>query len=107
MRKLCDKSLDKQIELGNKIYCAYTVKDSRTKEHLIYGEEYRSVNDLILTRAFYKGLRKIYVYEFNSNINGVDCTITIFANVPGDEPIKMIEPAGEKLLNEEDNIFSF
>ena len=107
MRKLCDKEIDKQIKLGNKVYCTYMVRDSRTKELLVWGNKYRNVNNLILTRAFYKGLRKIYVYEYNSNVNGVDCSITIYANAQGDEPCDIIEPAGEKLFDKEANIFPF
>lgn len=94
------KSLDKQIELGNKIFCYYCVMDSKTQETLIFGAKYRSFNDLVLVRAFWKGLRKIYVYEATKTINEVDCKIIYFANVSEEKPYYSVELAGEKLFNE-------
>ena len=99
----CRKAIEKQIELGNKVFCFYTVKDIRTKEVLIAGTKWCDVSGLVLVSTFNRGIRKIFVYQNTETINGTECEITYYANEPEEEPYFIVEPAGEKLFNENSN----
>lgn len=100
-----NKAVEKQIKLGNTIWCFYTGQNAKTREDLICGYKYRSFNDLVQTRSFLEklGKRKIFVYETTQTINGIECAITFYANVYRNElekPRFIVEPEGEKLFNE-------
>ncbi len=95
---------EQHIKRGNKVFCRFTIEDKQTGELLIYGEKYKgNLNKLVFTGTFKEGVRTIFVYKIDIAINGVDCTLTFYANSPECEPYTIIAPEGEKLFSNDEN----
>ncbi len=80
-----DKDIKERLRNDKEVYCIYTVKTVQGNKELFLGTKYRVMSDLPLVSTFKKSFKRIYTFEKEEEVCGVECRITYWV---GDEPGK-------------------